>query len=139
MNVSISYQGDVIKFNLFEELMISESKINQEIKDQPSYQGFLGNLLAHLEKKMLDEKHTLKNYHSKYYEMYKKTNDKSTGRPLSNDRVESKIILKPKYDKQMQKVNRLKFEIQIIENCVKSFDARKDLIQSLSANVRRTN
>jgi len=139
MNISITYQNEKINFNLFEELSISEGKINQEIKDQPSYQGFLGVLLTHLDKKHSDEKQSLKNIHGKYFEMYKNKKDEATGRPLSNDRVDAKILEKDKYIKQLARVNKAKFEIGLIETCVNSFNSRKDLIQSLSANVRKTN
>lgn len=138
MNIDIVYQNEKIRFNLFEELSISESKINREIKEQPSYEGFLGVLLAHLEKKLADEKQTLKGIHGKYFELYKDSKDPNTGRPLSNDRVEGKINNKKKYITQLNRVNKVKFEIGLIESCVNSFSSRKDLIQSLSANVRKS-
>lgn len=139
MNIQIVHNREKIRFNLFEELSINEGKINQEIKDQPSYQGFLGVLLSHLERRFADEKQTLKSYYGKYFDMYKKKKDDSTGRPLSNDRVDALIQNKKKYQKQREKVDKLKFEIGLVETCVNSFNSRKDLIQSLSANVRKSN
>ena len=139
MNIDITYQKEKIRFNLFEELSINEGKINKEIKEQPSYQGFLGVLLSHLNKKAADEKQSLKRIYAKYFDLYKKKIDSNTNRAYSNDRVDSLILGKGKYIKQLELVSKINFEVEIIESCVNSFDSRKDLIQSLSANVRKTN
>lgn len=139
MNIEIVHNGEKIRFNLFEELSINEGKINQEIKEQPSYQGFLGVLLSHLERRYSDEKQSLKNIYSKYYEHFKSQKDEASGRALSNDRVDNLVTSKKKYMLQLKRVNKLKFEIGLVETCVSSFNSRKDLIQSLSANVRKHN
>ena len=55
-NISIQYGKEKIKFNLYEELIVNESRINEELKNQPSYYGFLSLLAVKLKRSMGDKK-----------------------------------------------------------------------------------
>lgn len=137
MDINIRYGKDKIKFNLFEELQINERKINREIKEQPSYFGFLSLLLVKLEKVRDDKKATLENTHSRLYLKYKKQIDPNTNRVYSKESAEALVSINKDFQKSVEDYNRSKENFGIIKTCVDSFSTRGYLIQTLSANVRK--
>ena len=138
MDISISYGEEKFSFNLFRELVIDENKIDSEIKDQPSAYAFLAMLHKKLIRKLKDkEKEAEKKYWSLFLS-YKSETDRDTGRPTSNDVAEGKARKHPEYNLKLQAYYDAELDCNIIETCVKSFEQRYSLIQTLSANIRKT-
>jgi hypothetical protein len=134
--VKLKYDKEIISFNLAEELVVNESKLNSEIKNQPSYYGFLCILMAKLERLKNDQKAQMERVEAKIFIKYKNKNDPKTNRPYSNDLAEAKAKTDEGYQKAVKKYNKTLQDFSIIKSCVGSFEQRGSLIQSLSANVR---
>lgn len=137
MDISIKYNNDNIKFNLYEELMISESKINEEIMNQPSYFGFLSVLAVRLKRVMDDKASVRDRIFGELFSEYKEDIDPNTHRPLSNDVAEAKTLSEPSYIQALKEFSQAEENYGIIKACVDSFTQRSHLIQSLSANIRK--
>lgn len=137
MDISIKYGDEKINFNLFEELIINENKINEEIKEQPSYYGFLLILKSKLERLKNDKQASVDKLFAELYVNYKSKVDSNTNRPYANDYVEAKINRNKEYIKANQAVNKAIENLSIVNACVEAFNQRSYLLQSLSANVRK--
>ena len=139
MDITIKYGGDKFNFNLFEELVINENKINTELKEQPSSYGFL--LLLH--KKLVRVKDDLdlekdKTWAQAYLKA-KGTTDDNTGRPMANDSAKEMATADRKYIKSAQKLNKAKETADLVGSCCRSFEQRGHLVQSIAANLRKEN
>lgn len=134
--IKIKYGGETFKFNLNEELSINTNKLNQEIKDQPSYYGFL--LL--LRNRLLTIKEDLERQKDKVYaHQYLKTCDKinpSTNRPYSDKAAIQKALASVEYNSISKEYFKARQDFNDINSCVTAFEQRSSLIQSLSANLR---
>ena len=137
MDISIQYGTEKIKFNLFEELIINESRINDELKNQPSYYGFLSLLLVKLKKAMDESKAELEKIKAELFIEFKGDMDKATGRPYSNDLAESLVVQEELYIKALQKYLKAEENYGLINASVNSFTQRSHLLQSLAANTRK--
>ena len=138
MNITISYGTETFDFNLFKELVIDENKIDSEIKEQPSAYAFLGMLHKKLIRVMKDkEKEAEKKYWALFL-LYKSQTDSATGKPFSNDVAEAKATKNSEYQEKLQAYFDAELNCNIIETCVKSFEQRYSLIQTLSANIRKS-
>ena len=139
MDIQIKFGSEVFKFNLYKEIQISLSAIEEELKTQPSAYGFL----SMLHKKLIrfhDDKESLKKrvYAQIYLENKFKKNDE-TGRVNSDDAVKQMVELDEKHIKSVQELLDAKENMMMIESCVRSFEQRKDLLQSLNTNLRKEN
>lgn len=139
MNIRIRYGEDVYSFNLYKELIVDENKINNEIKDQPSGYAFLGMLHKKLIRKAKDRERELEKIYAQLFVNCKKKIDPSTGKLYSNDVVKEMVILDSQYGEALKIFLKAQDDRDDIETCVRSFEERKDLIQTLSANIRKTN
>ena len=139
MDVSIQYGKDKIKFNLFEELQVDEARINDELKNQPSYYGFLSILAVKLKRSMDDKKSQLLKVEKELFIEYKEDVDKATGRPYSNDMAEALVIQEEDYQTALKEYLKAEEDYGIIKACVDAFTQRSHLVQSLSANIRKIN
>ena len=72
------------------------------------------------------------------YIKFKGTTDEQTGRPMANDLAKEKAIASPVYQNAVKLYQAVQHQSDIIEVCVKSFEQRQQLIQTLSANIRKT-
>lgn len=137
--IRIKYDGEIFKFNLGEELSINTTKINTELKEQPSYYGFL--LL--LRNRLLTQKEDLERQADKRYaHIYLKTAEKinpKTNRPYSDKAAIQTAIEDEQYNIARTKFIQAKQNYNDINSCVISFEQRAQLIQSLSANLRNEN
>lgn len=139
MNVSIIHGDETFKFNLYSELVVSEDRINSEIKEQPSAYAFLGMLHKKLIRKAKDKERIMKKIYAIMFIKFKGDTDEQTGRPIANDLAKEKTIASPRYQKSVKEYIRVQHESDILEVCVLSFEQRSSLIQTLSANIRKTN
>jgi hypothetical protein len=138
MNIDIMYNGKRVRFNLFEELQVKETNINTELKKHASSYSFLTQLLVHLEKQTSILESESKAAWSKVFVQLKKVKG-DNGRPLNDDVAKARADKHPIYMKALKKSIEIKFQKNLIARAVQSFETRKDLIQSLSANLRQEN
>lgn len=139
MDITINYNGKDYKFNLFNETSIDEDNINTALKTHISSYAFL----AMLHKKCIKAKKSLdsdrKRVYAQEYEKIKDLVNESTGRVYSNDFAKLKVERTMKYRKIDRACQAAEHNVEILEVCVKVYEDRKDLLQSLSANLRREN
>ena len=139
MNINIKYGTEKIKFNLYEELVVSEDRINTELKEQPATFGFLSLLHKKLNRIKDDLEAEKDKIWGEIYLEAKSQRDENTGRPYANDSAKELANSSPKVHDIILKLNKAKEQAEIIGACVRSFEQRSHLVQSLSANLRREN
>lgn len=137
LDVSIKYGDEMIRFNLGNELKIDEGRINEELKDQPSYYGFLTLLNIRLERIEADKKAEVSKVYSKLLIKYKGEYDPHTSKPYSNDVAKALVDNDTDYQVALKNYNKAKENKGIVHSCVEAFNQRSHLLQSLSANVRK--
>jgi len=137
MEVSISYGGEKISFNLNSEIIIDENRINEEIKEQPSVFGFLSMLLVKLERVKNDKEKEMEKKFASLFQKYKEETDNLSGRQTNDQLAKEKAINNTGYQRTVSSFHQAKEEYGIIYACVKSFEQRHLLIQTLSANIRK--
>jgi hypothetical protein len=137
MDVSIRYGEEKFKFNLFEELIINENKINTELKEQPSSYGFISMLQKKLIRRMKDKEREKDKTYGRLYLKYKGELAEETGRYTSDEVAKQKAIVNPEYQKSLEDLFMAEEEVGIITSCVRAFEQRSDLIQTISANLRK--
>lgn len=139
MAVSITYGSEKFSFNLFSELVVDENKINYEAKVQPSAYAFLGMLHKKLIRRAKDKEREMDKTYATMYIKFKEKIDERTGRPTANELAKERAIASSRYQTSWKEYIEANHDANIIGVCVSSFEQRKDLIQTLSANIRKTN
>jgi hypothetical protein len=137
MNVNISYGDEDFNFNLNSELVIDENKIDNEIKVQPSAYAFLGMLHKKLIRRSKEAEKIMERKYHELFIKFKSEKDEETHKSLNNDMVKAKIIKNVTYDTLWDEFIEAEHQAMIIEVCVKSFEQRSNLLQTLSANIRK--
>lgn len=135
--ISITYNGEKIRFNLFRELRITDANIDREIKYQPSHYGFL----ALLHKKLLTRFEELKTEKNRLWgHLYLSAKEKvHAGRPYNDEMCKAYADSHKKYIAAHKACIQAKDDADTIFAIVKAFEQRKDLIQTLSSNNRKFN
>lgn len=137
MNVQIKYGDEMFRFNLYQETKIKEESINQELQNQPSSYAFL--IMLH--KKLIGVKSSTESLKDRAYAKafigYKTSVDDSTGRATSKEVAKEKAQIHKKYIEAEQAYLKANLNCNIIEACVRAFEQRKDILQTLSANQRK--
>jgi len=133
--LSIQYGKEHITLNIAQEAKIKEDNIEDEIKRQPASYAFL----FMLHKKLLTEFERLKLRRKSIYgillaEAKRRTN--SAGRPLSDNDAKAWVESHRKYIRISERCIEARDQADQVQAAVKSFEQKKDLIQSLSANLR---
>lgn len=137
MDIEIIYNNDKIKFNLAEELSISESRINLEITDQPTHQGFLNVLVAKLKGILEDAIRKEEKKKAQVFLSWKEERDSNTGRPYSNDIAEAHTLSDSDYQIVLKRRIKAEEDYLTIKACVDAFNQRSSLIQTIAANKRK--
>ena len=136
MNVKIGYGNETFKFNLYNETRIDVDSLNKELNDQPSSYSFL--LMLH--KKLIKVKSTkevLKDRaYAKAFVLHKTSIDESTNRTMSKEVAKEKAQINKEFMDSQEELIQAIHDCNIIEACVKAFEQRKDILQTLSANHR---
>jgi hypothetical protein len=133
MNIKIRYKDEIFKFNLNEEMRVDEGHVNQKIKSHIRGHAFLNVLAVKLKIQYSQAKKALARHESSLLMKFKEK-----GRTIAE--AESLMYKKhPELQKQEDELLALEEFKDTIDACLKSFEMRKDLLQSLSANVRREN
>lgn len=137
LNINILYGTNNITFNLQKELLISENEnnLNKELKFQPASYGFL--ILLH--KKLLTRFEQIKQRRKKVYSSaYLKAKETLvSGRYASDDMSRAKADTDKKFIKLTKLAIKAKDDADTIFACMKAFEQRKDLLQTLSSNNRK--
>ena len=138
MDITISYGNEKFEFNLFKELVIDENKIDSEIKEQPTSYAFLSMLHKKLIRVMSDKEREADKKYWALFLLFKSEIDKNTGKPISNDVAQAKARKDSGYQEKLKAYHTAELNCSIIEACVKGFEQRGSLIQTLSANIRKS-
>jgi hypothetical protein len=137
MNVAIRYGREKFSFNLYEEIVIDENIITEEAKNQPTNYAFLTMLHKKLTRYCKDLELEMKKEYSKQMEKIRSEKDPSTGRPPSKDVCDVKIQASPSYQEKCRELISAEHNAEVIKVCVTSFEQRKDILQTISANLRK--
>lgn len=130
MNIKIRYKEEIIEFNMDHEMRVDESHVNIHLRSQIRNGAFLNILLVKLQIQYKNDQKKLQRAIDKLMVQYKpkfKTVTEATAQ-MYNDN--------PKLKKQEDALLELEEFRDTIQACVKSYDSRQNLLQSLSANVR---
>ena len=139
MDISIALEnGEKFRFNLFEELQISEDRLNYEAMDQPSSYAFLGMLFRQLVKVVEDRKLQMQRAWSEAYIDAKESINPDTGRPYSDDMAKAMADVSKDYIEAGKDYTDAKYKAGILETCNNAFETRTSLIQTISANNRKS-
>lgn len=137
MEVKIKFEGQVFKFNLNEELSINPDRINQELKEQPSHYAFLLLLQSKLLVYKEDREREMERVYAEKYSKYCEKINPKTNRPYADKLAKEMAIASTDYQEAHKKFLSSKKDLGIIQACVKGFDQRFSLIQTISANLRK--
>ena len=136
MDINVSYGKEDFSFNLSGELAIDENIINREVKEQPSSYAFLNMLYKKLIRAFKEAEKKMERKYSQLFLKYKQEKEDS-GRSLNNDSVKAKINIDPVYNELWNEFIEAEHQAMVLEVCVKAFEQRVNLIQTLSANLRK--
>jgi hypothetical protein len=133
-NINIVYNGERVSFNLAKELRINADSIDYELSTQPGYYGFC--LLLH--KKLLTIFEQCKLERKRVYGrlLVQSKDRKLNGRPYTDDLSKSWVESHKNYIAVSEKCIQAKDHADTIYSCIKSFEQRKDLLQSIASNRR---
>lgn len=137
MRIKISYGDEDFSFNLFKELVVDENTINKQIKEQPSSYAFLTMLHKKLIRVMKDKENEMIKIFKVLFIKYKKDTDEGTGRVYSNDMAEALAYRHATHQAAIRLYHQAQENANILYACVSSFEQRANLIQTISANLRR--
>lgn len=135
MDMVFSYGEELFKFNLYQELIIDENILDEELKSQPQSVAFLGLLSSKLNRYLKDEIIESKKSEAELKIKYKSEGLPGIDRPTKDDML-AKIDTLPKIIKHRRKINKLEEHVADINTCLKSFETRTFMLQTLSANTR---
>lgn len=134
-NIRIRYNGELVQFNLGHELRIDPDIIDDNLKNHSGYYGFC--LLLH--KKLLarfeEKKHERKATYGRLFLKAKETKVMNN-RPYSDDAAKAWAESHKDFLKVSQECITAREEADILFTCVRGLEQRKDLLQSLSSNIR---
>lgn len=141
MEVKIVYNKEKIQFNLDEELIIDQNLVNDEILEHANKYAYL----AMLHNRLISQEEGLESTLEKRFEQLVNfyLSDKSSDYYLDNGKFPPKNSAETfaradeEYQELQNKLLKTRANRRIIEVCVRAFEQRKDLIQSLSANIRK--
>lgn len=137
MNINISFGKEQYVFNLYEEAVVSEVVINKEIKEQPTSYAFLTMLQTRLNRVVADAEKEMEKKYSEVYNRYKEKVNDATGRVYDKDYASHIANANPGYQRKKEAFIKAKEDLGIVSTCVKAFEQRAFLIQTLSANIRK--
>lgn len=137
LDINLKISGEKVKFNLLEELQINTRKVNEELMEQPTHFAYLSLLMVKTKQIKDQKEHALEKVRNAIFIDYKDDIDNNTGRPYSNDLAEAYITEQDEYQEALKEYQEAETNFLQIKTCVDSFQQRKDLLQSLSANIRQ--
>ena len=137
MEIDIKFGAEQFHFNLHQELIVNEGVINKEIKEQPNAYAFLAMLHKKLIRTKAEAEAQMEKKYAEIYKKYKEKTNPDTGRIYDKEYAHHIAIANPAYQAKLEKFIEASANVNDIEVCVKSFEQRANLIQTLSANIRK--
>lgn len=137
MLIQINYGDEKFRFNLNKEAKITEVNLQKDLMTQPRAYAFLTMLHKRLLKILASKKIDEKKAFAKAYLKHKEALSKITHRPNSDDVARAKAELDINYLKAQREVINTNADVNNIEACVRTFEQRSSLLQTLSANRRK--
>lgn len=137
LDIRLKIGSEIIRFNLYDELVINTDKLNDELMNQPTHFGYLSMIMIRLKKIRDSEENKLQKLKDSIFIDFKGDIDPQTGRVYSNDLAEAYITQDEEYQEQLTIFRKVENNYLVVKACVDSFTQRKDIIQTLSANVRQ--
>lgn len=137
LDIRIKVGSELVRFNLFEELAINPTKINEELKNQPTHFAYLSVVMIQLKKRKDALEAELQKLKDSIFIEYKEDIDPQTGRAYSNDLAEAYISQDEEYQEKLKEYKTAEDNYLLIKASVDSFSQRSEVIRSLSANVRQ--
>ena len=134
MVIDITFNGKRYKFNMYDELQVKEGRLNSDIKTHASSYAFLTQLLVHLETQVEELEEEKKYALDTAYVKYKKQTNGN--RPITDDLAKALSNKSKLHQKALGKLITARHNKNLILRAVRSYEAKKDLLQSLSANIR---
>lgn len=132
MVIALEVDGKQYKFNLDQELRIQETKLNTELKQQTRQYAFLCMLRNKVKMQVKQKTRILKQKKDALFIKFKATTDKVTE---ASKRVDTDLGVM-KLQKQIDTFTDIQ---DILDIAVNAFNQRKDLLQTLSSNIRTEN
>jgi hypothetical protein len=130
MDINITYGKENFKFNLYEELQIIETKKDEQIKGHTQAYAFLLMLQNKLQIKAKDLETQRKKTKAKRLMALRNTSESVKVAEINID--SDKKYLQAAYESLgAEEV------LGIINACVESYTVKKELLQTLSANIRK--
>lgn len=137
LDIRLKLGSELIRFNLYDELVIDTRKLNDELMNQPTHFGYLSMIMIKLKKVRDSEEAKLQKLKDSIFIDFKGDIDPQTGRVYSNDLAEAYITQDEEYQEQLTLFRKVENNFLVVKACVDAFSQRKDIIQTLSANVRQ--
>jgi len=134
--VIINYRGKTFNFNIYSECSITEAGLEAEIKGQPSRYA----LLFTLHKKILADFERLKATRKRVYGRLlhvAKAKVGASGRPYTDEQSKAYVESHKKYLKATEDCLKTREDSDVLLGCVRAFEQRKDLLQTLASNLRK--
>lgn len=132
MNVSLEIDGKPYKFNLDLQLAIIETKLSTQIKEQPRAYAFLCMLRN---KVKIEYKKAVKELDRHKNSLYHAEVAKDAKAKVTN--VKNAVAVNKQVIAMENKIEELENLRSVLDICVTSFEQRKDLLQTLSSNLRQ--
>lgn len=130
MNIKIKYNNQVFDFNLDTELKVSESNIATHLKNQTRSYAFIAMLHKKLIIKVRDEQKAFNRIKGEELASL-------AAKSGAKWKAEAEISSLPRLVKMERNLLELEEARDVLEVAVRTFEMRKDLIQTLSANIRK--
>lgn len=136
MFVKIKLGDEVIKFNLQREIAITDdNNMESYVKEHPTQYGFLLMVRSRLIQRKSEQEAIVDKVWGKIWAKAKRQT--ISNRAPSNDYCDQKVKSDEDYLTAISILNQTKRNLNDIEACIKSFEVRKDLLQTYSANRRK--
>jgi uncharacterized membrane-anchored protein YhcB (DUF1043 family) len=133
MDVKLEYNGKVYKFNLYKELKIDgNSTTNQLLTHTTSY-AFVAMLHKKLIIRYKEASKALASNKNRLIPLIKNKYNMSSLKEAEAHLYKNNKVIKEK-EKELLRLEEVK---DLMEVVVRSFEYRKDLLQTLSANIRK--
>lgn len=137
MEINIETPDGKYKVNLTEELKIKEVNISKDLLSQPTHYAFITMLHKSMIKKLAQLKVEEKKAYASAYLKYKSKINPETNRPNSDDVAKQKAELDKNYLLQQKRVINVHHDVNRLETCVRAFEQKASMLQTLSANLRK--
>lgn len=134
--IDITYGGKRFKFNIWEETQIHEAGLEAEIKGQASRYAFVFTLHKKLLAKFETKKHERKAAFGRLLSQAKSKVQKN-GRPYTDDAAKGWVESHKEYVGLTRECIQIREASDVLLGCVRAFEQRKDLMQTLASNLRK--